>query len=215
MAPDTKDILKADPRLAEMAADRNGARETRRKRMLPARTWNALREEVGNFHPRLLLMRMVLFPLPTGVGPRLRARVMSLFGFSLGKGTLFADMPSISGGKGLFKNLRTGKECWINVQTFLELHAPVTLGDRAGLGQQSMILTQRHHLGSPARRYAELEALPVTIGAGVWVGARAMILPGVTIGDGAVIAAGAVVTKDVPANTVVAGVPAAVVRELE
>jgi maltose O-acetyltransferase len=78
-----------------------------------------------------------------------------------------------------------------------------------------MILTRRHHLGSPARRYAKLEALPVTIGAGVWVGARAMILPGVTIGDGAVIAAGAVVTKDVPANTVVAGVPATVVRELE
>jgi acetyltransferase-like isoleucine patch superfamily enzyme len=70
-------------------------------------------------------------------------------------------------------------------------------------------------MGSRERRYAGLEALPVTIGAGVWVGARAMIMPGVTIGDGAVIAAGAVVTKDVPPNTLVAGVPARIVRELD
>jgi acetyltransferase-like isoleucine patch superfamily enzyme len=160
-------------------------------------------------------MRFVLAFLPIAVGDRLRAQVFRLFGFSIGRGTLIADVPMITGSKDLFSNLRIGRECWINVGCFLELYAPVTLGDRAGLGQQSMILTQSHHFGPKERRYGKIEALPVTIGAGVWVGARALILPGVTVGDGAVIAAGAVVTKDVAPNTVVAGVPARVVRTLE
>ncbi|MBO5397365.1 MAG: acyltransferase [Clostridia bacterium] len=54
---------------------------------------------------------------------------------------------------------------------------------------------------------------PIVIGNHVWIGTRAIIMKGVTIGDGAVIAAGAIVTKDVPANTIVAGVPATVIRE--
>lgn len=55
---------------------------------------------------------------------------------------------------------------------------------------------------------------PIRIGKKVWIGANATVVPGVSIGDGAVIAAGAVVTKDVPARTVVAGVPAKVVKEI-
>ena len=55
----------------------------------------------------------------------------------------------------------------------------------------------------------------VTLGKNVWVGAHATILPGVTVGDNAVIAAGAVVTKDVPANTVVAGVPAKIIKTID
>ena len=66
-----------------------------------------------------------------------------------------------------------------------------------------------------ANRAGEHRNLPIEIGAGVWIGARAVILPGVKVGDGAVIAAGAVVTKDVAANTLVVGVPARVLRELE
>ena len=55
--------------------------------------------------------------------------------------------------------------------------------------------------------------MPITIGENVWIGCRALILKGVTIGDGAVVAAGAVVTKDVPANCVVAGNPAKIIKE--
>jgi acetyltransferase-like isoleucine patch superfamily enzyme len=57
--------------------------------------------------------------------------------------------------------------------------------------------------------------LPIKIGEGVWIGARATILPGVTIGAGSVVAAGSLVTKDMPANVLIAGVPAKVIRELE
>ncbi|MCT3430976.1 hypothetical protein EFQ32_09720 [Limosilactobacillus fermentum] len=59
-----------------------------------------------------------------------------------------------------------------------------------------------------------LDIAKVTIGNDVWIGGKATILPGVTIGDNVVVAAGAVVTKDVPANTIVAGVPARVIKEL-
>ena len=55
---------------------------------------------------------------------------------------------------------------------------------------------------------------PIHIGSDVWFGARVTVVPGITIGDGAIIGAGSVVTKDVPARTVVAGVPARVIREV-
>lgn len=180
-----------------------------------SKLWSVARSEADAFHPRLLLLKLLVLPLPSEVAPRLRAAVFRMLGFRVGRGTLVADMPTITGGSKLVNQLQIGKECWINRQCYIEVHADVKLGDRAGLGQQSMILTQAHHMGPPERRYADIEARPVTIGAGVWVGARAVVLPGVTIGDGAVIAAGAVVTKDVAPNTVVAGVPAAVIREIE
>ena len=66
-------------------------------------------------------------------------------------------------------------------------------------------------MGSAQRRAGELTTLPVTIDDGAWIGARSTILPGITIGAGAIISAGAVVNKDVPPNTVVAGSPARVV----
>ena len=61
---------------------------------------------------------------------------------------------------------------------------------------------------------ANLEPAPIHIGKNVWIGANSMVLPGVTIGDGAVIAAGAIVTKDVPANTIFGGIPAKKIKNI-
>ena len=77
-----------------------------------------------------------------------------------------------------------------------------------------MVLATLNHPPDPARQ-GDLIPAPIRIGKNVWIGSNSTILPGVTIGDGAVIAAGAVVSKDVPANTVVGGIPAKVLRRIE
>ena len=88
----------------------------------------------------------------------------------------------------------------------------MTLGDGCMIGHNVVFATLNHEL-DPARR-AEMTPAPIVLGHNVWVGSNATILQGVTIGDGAVVAAGAVVTRDVPAATVVGGVPARPIRRI-
>lgn len=89
----------------------------------------------------------------------------------------------------------------------------ITIGDDCLIGHNTVIATLNHDI-APSRR-ADLLPTPVVIGRNAWIGANVTILPGVSIGDDAVIAAASVVTKDVPARTVVVGAPARVVRTLE
>jgi maltose O-acetyltransferase len=173
-----------------------------------------LRQELNGFRPRLLLAQLLLAPLPIFVGGRIRTRVMRMAGFNIGRSTLMWGLPSINGTGDIYKNLRVGELCRFNVGCFLELGAEIIVEDLVGFGPEVMILTTTHEVGPSARRSGAPRQLPVRIGEGAWVGARCTILPGVTIGPGAIIAAGSVVNKDVPANTMVAGVPARVVKEL-
>ncbi len=112
-------------------------------------------------------------------------------------------------------HLRTGERCLINRRCYLDLHAAITLGDDVVVGHGTSIVTSRHEVGAPGRRAGTVVGVPVVIGSGAWLGANVTILPGVVVGAGAVVAAGAVVTADVPANTLVAGVPARPVRQLD
>ena len=89
----------------------------------------------------------------------------------------------------------------------------IYIDDGALIGHHATIVTLNHDQ-NPGKR-GELHPMPVHIGKKVWLGANVTVLPGVTIGDGAIIAAGAVVTKDVKENTIVAGVPARYVRDIE
>lgn len=91
----------------------------------------------------------------------------------------------------------------------------VTIGNDVLMGPNVMLLTIRHAFEDPTVRINRQGTLPlesVVIGNDVWLGARVIVLPGITIKDGAVVGAGSVVTKDVPCNTVVAGNPAKVIR---
>ena len=76
-------------------------------------------------------------------------------------------------------------------------------------------MTNTHKLGTAEQRATDLIAHPIAIGDGAWLGARCTVLPGVTVGAGAVVAAGSVVTKDVPPNALAAGVPAVVKRMMD
>lgn len=94
---------------------------------------------------------------------------------------------------------------------------PVCIGHHVNLAQGITVTALNHNFADTNRRIDEqgISTKPVVIGDDVWIGANAVILPGVTIGRHVVVAAGAVVTKDVPENTIVAGVPAKVIKKLE
>ena len=93
---------------------------------------------------------------------------------------------------------------------------PVTIGSHVNLAQGITVTALNHNFSDPSLRIDEqgVSTKAVVIGDDVWIGANAVILPGVTIGSHVVVAAGAVVTKDVPANTLVGGVPAKVIKQL-
>ena len=109
-------------------------------------------------------------------------------------------------------NITVGKHVFINSGCRFQGQAGITIGDGALIGHNAMMATLNHGKTPDTRR--DLTGAPICIGKNVWLGANVTVLPGVTIGDNAVVAAGAVVTKDVPANTVAAGVPARVVRSI-
>jgi acetyltransferase-like isoleucine patch superfamily enzyme len=108
------------------------------------------------------------------------------------------------------KNLTLGAGVFVNMGCRFQDTGGITIGDGSLIGHGSTLTTLDHAM-DPNRR-ADMRPAPVVLGRKVWLGAGVTVVPGVTIGDGAVVGAGAVVTKDVPPDTVVAGVPARVVR---
>lgn len=110
------------------------------------------------------------------------------------------------------KNIHIGKQVFINMGCKFQDQGGIFIGDGTLIGHNVVLATLNHAM-QPERRSDILPA-PIHIGKRVWIGSNATVLPGVTIGDGAVVAAGAVVTKNVPANTVVGGVPAKAIRHI-
>lgn len=108
------------------------------------------------------------------------------------------------------RNIHVGKNVFFNGGCHFQDQGGIVIGDGTLIGHQVVLATLNHD-EDPARRQ-ELHGAPIVIGKNVWIGAHATVLSGVTIGDGAIVAAGAVVTRDVPANMVVGGVPARILR---
>ena len=111
------------------------------------------------------------------------------------------------------RNLRFGRDVFVNHGcTAMDLGG-IDIGDNVLIGPNVHLISSGHPL-DPAIRRSQITTAPVHIGRGVWIATGATVLQGVTVGDDAVVAAGAVVTKDVPPRTLVAGVPAQVIRTL-
>jgi len=108
------------------------------------------------------------------------------------------------------KNLTFGKNVFINIGCRFQDTGGISIGDGTLIGHGSTLTTLNHDV-DPDRR-ADMMPAPIVIGRKVWLDAAVTVVPGVTIGDGAIVGAGTVVTKDVPANAVVAGVPAKLIR---
>ena len=111
------------------------------------------------------------------------------------------------------KNITIGKDVFINSGCHFQDQGGIEIGDGALIGHNVVLATINHDLNPKENR--KNHYAPIRIGAHVWIGSNATVLPGVTIGDWAVVAAGAVVTRDVPAMTVVGGVPARVLKTIQ
>lgn len=122
--------------------------------------------------------------------------------------TLFPPFTSDFG-----KNIRLGRRVFLNAGCRFQDQGGLEIGDDCLIGHNTVIATLNHDL-APSRR-GDLHPSAVVIGRNVWIGANVTILPGVTIGDDAVIAAASVVTKDVPERALMVGTPARMLRSVE
>lgn len=111
------------------------------------------------------------------------------------------------------KNISVGKNVFINSGCRFQDQGGITIGDGTLIGHNVVLATLNHEL-DPSKR-STMHPAPIVIGKNVWIGANATVVPGVTIGEGSVIAAGAVVTRNVPENVIVGGVPAKIIKKIE
>jgi acetyltransferase-like isoleucine patch superfamily enzyme len=111
------------------------------------------------------------------------------------------------------KHIKLGKNIFINhACTFLDLGG-ITIDDDVQIGPKVNLITENHPVDPTQRKNLDLKSIHIK--RNVWIGAAATILPGVTVGENSIVAAGAVVNKDVPANSIVGGIPAKLIKKIE
>lgn len=139
---------------------------------------------------------------------QIRERLSEIIGNEIDKSTtIFIPFYTNFG-----KHIKIGKNVFINhACTFLDLGG-ITIEDNVQIGPKVNLITENHPLQPSERKHLNLKS--VLIKRNAWIGAAATIMPGVTIGENSVVAAGAVVTKNVPDNTIVGGVPAKILKQI-
>jgi maltose O-acetyltransferase len=174
------------------------------------------RDFVATVHLRYALANRMAGIFPEFVSGAVRARLYRLAGFGVDSTAfIMGDLALSSGLPFFYDKLRIDKDVVIGTHVAINLDAEVWIGRSVSIGPYVLIYTGTHQIGPGSnRRIGEVIAKPVRIEDGCWIGLAARILPGVTVGHGSVVAAGAVVTQDVPPNCLVEGNPAQVVRQL-
>jgi len=140
----------------------------------------------------------------------LRPWVLRLMGVQIGRGSNISRVRII----GYCRNIQIGRNAFVNSQTFFHAGGKIILGDNVTVGFGVTFITGNHEIGEAGQRCGRLIREAISIESGVWIAAGAFIGPGVTVGEGSVVAAGAVVMRSMPANSLIGGVPAKVIRKL-
>lgn len=160
---------------------------------------------------RIYLVSLLIRWIPETRGFALKARIIQWAGVKIGHQVRVCSSVTILGSG----SLAIGDRTWVGHQSLIVSACSVTIGKDVDIGPCVYIGTGTHQLDAVGPRSAGKGlSQPVVIGDGVWLGAGSMILPGVTVGEKAVVAAGAVVAADVPARTIVGGIPAKELRHL-
>lgn len=173
------------------------------------------RREANLFHLRLGLAQIVVRCLPYGNLNVLRTAVYRWAGFAdIGPHVYIRGTLDLRGMGDIYSRLHIGEYSSINTPCHINLDAPVFIGKHVGIGHHTVIVTSNHQMGPATERRGRLQPAPVTIEDGAWIGAHVLLLPGVTVGKGSVVAAGSIVQRDVPANTMTVPQYSRVIRAL-
>ena len=206
-------IDRRTPAAKELEADSDAVRQAHRGSAW-SRGLRLVAGEVRGLHFKLLVLQSLVALLPRLAFPRLRSVLYRSGGLDVGRGTLILGTLDLNWLIGAMGNLHIGDRCMINTPCFLDLNDEIHIEDEVNIGHHVVLCTSDHLIGNTTRRAGRLTSAPIRLQKGCWLGSQVTVLPGVTIGHGAVVAAGAVVTRDVPPNTLAGGVPAKVLREL-
>ncbi len=142
--------------------------------------------------------------------PRLaRIALYRLMGVRVDTTAIFDGCTLVGGAQ-----ITIGRDTFLNRACYLEAVGPISIGAATAVGMEVAFITSHHPIDKDGRFSVEATGLPITVGDRCWIGARATILPGVTIADDVVVAAGAVVAKDCATGGLYAGVPARRIRDL-
>jgi acetyltransferase-like isoleucine patch superfamily enzyme len=165
---------------------------------------------------RFALFTLAMVPYRMALFPPLRAAWLRLLGARIGRRVVLHDVRFFNLYRRGPAGLSLGDECFIGDECLLDLAEAIVLEAQVTLAERVLILTHTNvgYHDHPLQRFFPAMSAPVTIGRGAFVGAQVVILPGRRLGPGCFVAAGSVVTEDVPAHTLVAGVPARLIRPL-
>lgn len=157
---------------------------------------------------------LALVPYRWMLFPQLRTPYLRLLGARIGEGAIIHDVRFFNAYRMGFRGLEIGQNCFIGDECLLDLADQIVMADHVTLSERVTILTHTNvgYRNHPLQAYFPAMSAPVRLESGCFVGVNATILPGITIGEGGFVAAGAVVTKDVPSWHVVGGVPARVLK---
>ena len=180
---------------------------------LLARVLRVVAEDLEPMASRQVLARMSEV-LPASAFFRMRTAMLRAAGVKIGDKSLVQGKLRLTGNGNPCELLSIGDRTLITGGLHVDLGAPVRIGNFVRIGHDVSLLTINHAVGPFYLRAGTSFFGEIVIEDGSWLASRCTVLPGVTIGAGAIVAAGSVVTRSVPKHTLVAGVPARVIREL-
>jgi acetyltransferase-like isoleucine patch superfamily enzyme len=159
---------------------------------------------------------LVMVPYRLALFPQLRSLWLRLLGARIGRGAILHDVRFFNLYRRGLGGLSVGKDCFLGDECLIDLAEAVSLEDQVTLAERVLVLTHTNvgYRDHPLQRQFPPMAAAVVVEAGSFVGAGVTLLPGVHVGRGSFVAAGSVVTEDVPPATLVAGVPARAIRTL-
>lgn len=167
----------------------------------PARSIRSLIGSAYGLHA----VELALGPIPAFAGNRLRTEALRAAGVRIARASLFWGFPHLTGPGDICCRLTIGSHCGFNVGCHFGLDTTIDIGNHVAVGHDVMFLTRTFAAGPADKRAGAEICAPIVVGDGAWLGARCTILPGVTIGAGAVIGASVVVSRDVAPDTLLTG----------